>query len=362
MTSFRFGFASRLLLQSFAAGTALTLSLSTVAFAQPWRAVPGVRIRAVAAADTTAEVGDIASAVQLSGGTIVIADNINYQLHFYSAAGRFLRTIARRGEGPGEFKSVRWVGECSRDTVFAYDHMLNRITVFGTDGKVIRSFAPAVPQTGYVRCLLDGTTLYVARSAMSELSSRGVLQVSDKAGKLLYRSPEMLLDDGRPLGTSMKIAIAPEGFVYGSGDSARVMMMSLHGESPHRISAGIADRAPTDVNRDAAVEYWATFIKGTEYDYERMRGLFRKLPPVKTLPAYTDVFADVVTKAIWVRTSTFGDPSTLLERHAMDGTLQGTATLPPGLEIQQIRGDVVLAVAKDSKTGEQLLVTYRLVK
>ncbi len=46
----------------------------------------------------------------------------------------------------------------------------------------------------------------------------------------------------------------------------------------------------------------------------------------------------------------------------MDGALQGTATLSASLEIQQTRGDVVLAMLADAKTGEEVLVSYRLAK
>ena len=329
--------------------------------AQTLRAVPAVRIRAIAAGPAN-EVGDIAAAVHLSSGTYAIADNVNNQLHFYSAAGRFMRTVGRRGTGPGEFQMVRWLGECGRDSVYAFDVMQNRISVFAPDGKFVRSFAPPAPLVGFVRCTLDGTMLYVASGNTLGAIRRGAIQTSDNTGKLLYRSPELLLDEGRPLGTSIKIAIAPQVVAYGNGDSAFVTMMSVRGETPHRVPAGLAGREPTVANRNAARDYWATAIKGAEYDYERMRDMIRKLEPVKTLPAYTDVFIDVATKAMWVKTSTFGDPSTILERRGLDGARQGTATLPPGLKIQQIRGDVLVAMLPDAKTGEQVLVTYRLVR
>jgi len=340
---------------------ALCVSNVRTVQAQTYRAVPGVRIRAMAASATT-EVGDIAAAVQLSGGTYVISDNANNHLHFYSAAGRFLRTAGRRGAGPGEFQSVRWLGECGRDSVYAFDSMQNRISVFAVDGKFVRSFAPPSALVGFVRCTLDGTMLYVASSSAADMTRRGAIQTSDNTGRLLYRSPDLLLEEGRPLGKSIKVAIAPEGMAYGNGDSAFVTMLSVRGATPHRVPAGAAGREPTQANRNAAVEYWATAIKGTEYEYEQMRVRIRKLPPVKTLPAYTDVFIDVATKALWVKTSTFGDPSTILERRSLDGAMQGTATLPPGLEIQQIRSDVLMATRVDAKTGEEFLVTYRLVR
>lgn len=343
-----------------AAGLCL-LTTPDVLHSQTYRALPGVRIRAMAAG-TANEVGDIAATVQLSAGTHVIADNVHNQLHFYSAAGRFIRTVGRRGAAAGEFQTVGWLGECGRDSVFAFDVMQNRISVFAFDGTFVRSFTPPASLVGFVRCTLDGAMLYVASGSTLGIIRRGAIQTSDNTGKLLYRSPELLLDEGRPLGNSIKVAIAPEGMVYGNGDSAFVMVMSIRGETPHRVPAGLANREPTEANRNAAIEYWATAVKGAEYDYDRKRVVIRKLQPVSTLPAYTDLFIDAGTKAMWVKTSTYGDPSTILERRGLDGAMLGTATLPPGLKIQQIRGDVVIATMTDLKSGEQMLVTYRLVK
>lgn len=327
--------------------------------AQVYRATPGVRIRA-AAAGPNSGVGDIASAVQLTNGTFVIADNINSQLHFDSAGGRLIRSVGQQGTGSSEFRALRWVGECGRDSVYAFDYILNRISVFSADGTLSRTFPTPAAGTALVRCSLDGTMLYVALAGMKGLASHGAFQTTDNKGKYLYRSPDLLLDEGRPLGKSIKIAMAPAGVVYGNGDSAFVRLMSVRGESPRKIPAGVTGRAPTDTNRNVAIEYWAKVVKGTEFEYEQMRQALRKLPKVDALPAVTDVFVDATTNAIWVRTSSLGDRFTVLERHAMDGALQGTATLPPNIEIQQIRGDVVVAMFADAKTGVESLSTYRL--
>ena len=350
----------RAVAKALATGLCLTVASHELR-AQIYRAVPGVRIRAMAAGLAN-EAGSIAAAVRLSSGMYVIADNANSQLHFYSAAGRFVRTVGRRGNGPVEFQTVRWLGECGRDSVYAFDVMRNRISVFALDGKFVRSFAPPAALVGFVRCTLDGTMLYAASGSTLGMTRRGAIQTLDNTGKLLYRSPELLLDEGRPLGNSIRIAIAPDGMAYGTGDSAFVTMMTVRGETPRRVPAGLAGREPTAANRNAAMEYWATAIKGAEYDFERIRGIIRKMPPVKILPAYTDVFIDVATKALWIKTSTFGDPATILERRGPDGAKQGVATLPPGMNIQQIRGDVLTAIIADAKTDVQMLVTYQLVK
>jgi hypothetical protein len=104
------------------------------AFAQvTYRATPGVRIRPLAVNAATG-VGDIAALAQLTDGIIAVGDNINAQVHLYSAGGRYLKSIGRRGVAQGEFNAVRWIGECAPNQFFVYDNTLNRISVFSAAG------------------------------------------------------------------------------------------------------------------------------------------------------------------------------------------------------------------------------------
>src|SRR5690606_23746461 len=45
----------------------------------------------------------VASALRLSGGTIVVANRGSHQLKLYDSTGRFVRNMGRKGGGPGEF-------------------------------------------------------------------------------------------------------------------------------------------------------------------------------------------------------------------------------------------------------------------
>lgn len=327
--------------------------------AQEYRAIPALHIPATNA-NYPAPIGSVSSVVQLSNGSIIIADNTNAQLHFFSAGGRYVRSVGREGTQPGEFKAVRWVGECSRDSVFAYDYMQNRISVFGADGKLGRTFASPAAQTVFVRCGLDGTMAYVSAGNYVGTVSRGAVQTYSASGALLYRSSELMLDEGRPLGKSMKIAIADSNLVFGIGDSAFITWQSTKGGARKKLTAGIPGRTPTEINRNASLEYWANYLRGGPGDIEQMRQQIRKLPQVTTLATYSDLFLDGVTKAAWVQTSVLGDAATILQRVGLDGTSQGRVSLPPNLFIQQIRGDVLVAKATNVVTGAEAVVTYRL--
>ena len=328
--------------------------------AQGYRAVPGLRIMATGA-NNPAAIGSVSSAVRLSNGSVVIADNTNLQLHFFTANGRYVRSVGRDGVAPGQFRAVRWVGECGRDSVYAFDSMQNRISVFGADGQLARTFPSPNAQTVITRCGVDGTMAYVTAGNFAGTSSHGVVQTYSPSGKLLFRSRELLLDEGRPLGKSIKVSISDNTLIYGVGDSAFVTMMTAAGTARTKLPVGVVGRAPTDVNRTTAIDYWATYLKTTASDFARLRTFIASLPPVKTLPAYTEVFLDDLAKAVWIQTSVLGDPTTVLQRVGLDGTSQGSVSLLPNLMVQQIRGDVLVAKMTNAISGDESVVTYRLV-
>jgi hypothetical protein len=70
-----------------------------------------------------------------------------YEVRVYDARGRYLRTLGRRGSGPGEFQSVRGIG-LRGDTLWVADDAANRITLFGGGGRALETLridSPVIP-------------------------------------------------------------------------------------------------------------------------------------------------------------------------------------------------------------------------
>lgn len=330
------------------------------AFAQSvYRATPGVRIRPLAVS-AAAGVGNIAAVAQLTNGVIAVGDNVNAQVHLYSAGGRYLKSVGRKGVAPGEFNTVRWIGECAPNQIFVYDNTQNRISVFSENGDFVRSVVPAVPRPALIRCNTDGTILLASStSVLPDFSQRGSLQLNDSAGRLLYRSPELLMSDGRPLGKQLSVSMSPDGVAYGNGERDTFTMMSVRGEGVRQVQAGIAGRVPTEVNQAATIESWASLAPNAQ-EGDRMRLFLKRMKPVAAMAAYNDLTLDPNTRVLWARTSNPGDPETILERRGLDGALQGRVALPAGVEIFQIRSDVLIGRVKDPATGEEQAIRFRI--
>ncbi len=74
----------------------------------------------------------VASIVIGTNGDIVVADGGSGQVRTFDSNGRFRGSYGSSGEGPGEFMSLSWVGECLGGQLLAYDVRLGRITKVGS--------------------------------------------------------------------------------------------------------------------------------------------------------------------------------------------------------------------------------------
>ena len=81
----------------------------------------------------------VAGALRLASGTIVAADDGNKQLSFYSSQGSYLYSTGREGSGPGEFRSITWIGRYGEGRIAAFDHRSQRLSIFDTTGSFTRS-------------------------------------------------------------------------------------------------------------------------------------------------------------------------------------------------------------------------------
>lgn len=83
----------------------------------------------------------VVTALPLPGDEVAVVDAGHSEIRVFNGAGRYQRTIGRKGEGPGEFTNISWA-QVSRDTLLVFDASQRRITVLGTDGTVHATILP----------------------------------------------------------------------------------------------------------------------------------------------------------------------------------------------------------------------------
>ncbi|MDP1859864.1 MAG: 6-bladed beta-propeller [Gemmatimonadaceae bacterium] len=84
---------------------------------------------------------DVAGAVRLSNGNVVVASAQALRLEVYDRAGRFLRTIGRRGDGPGEFRAITRIWRMRGDSLLLFEGgMTRRFVAFDSAGRAGRTW------------------------------------------------------------------------------------------------------------------------------------------------------------------------------------------------------------------------------
>lgn len=158
--------------------------------------------------------GDI---VEDGAGNIYIADAGQYRIQKFNRDGKFLATFGRKGQGPGEFSTLRSLSIDSTDRLHALDDSQRRIQIFRTDGSVMETLRLLRVTMDYLRCLDEGS--YLAHEQIP-----GPRPVEQKTLLKILNSKETILADfcaardfGEPvtnqIGNSAWRAVGPDGTI-----------------------------------------------------------------------------------------------------------------------------------------------------
>jgi hypothetical protein len=146
----------------------------------------------------------VRGAVLVSDVELVVANGGDEELRSYRSTGQHVRTLARRGGGPGEFRSLAWVGIAPDSSVAAWDASANRITFFDDSGPAREL---SIEDTTAMR-LIDGSRLVgmLADGSMVVQSGTSDRQYRDRAEGELRDSITLTYVDpsGHPTNVSIR--------------------------------------------------------------------------------------------------------------------------------------------------------------
>lgn len=117
------------------AGCSERASDTASAVADVWRVgeEPELQI-GIAAGDEPYQLHRVTSAARLGDGGVVVANAGSAELRFFDSAGRFVRAVGRRGDGPGEWRGPDRVRRLEPDSLLVLDTELGRRDVLAGDG------------------------------------------------------------------------------------------------------------------------------------------------------------------------------------------------------------------------------------
>ena len=297
--------------------------------------------------------GDLRGIQAASDGTIYVADNQALEVRVFSSAGDYLRTIVRRGEGPGEIlrtngiilsgDTLLWVNETRQWTIIGVDPEGNELRRFtkpvwvrgyiwdgvfdqrgrywmGTTHEDAEVEARRDPATG----LFNGEARIYYKSY--DLATGGVDSVFMSEG--VYRE-YIVRQDGRTIYLPIRFVPYNSAVVHPSGgfwhartDSYRLIRTGEGGDTVVVIEAGLPVQPVTDADRSAYVQE-----RVEHYPEEVRRGIEAAValwPEVK--PILESFFVDDQSR-LWVKRVVPPDASPFYDLFSEDGDYLGSVRL-----------------------------------
>ncbi|HEU4559342.1 MAG TPA: hypothetical protein VFS20_15905 [Longimicrobium sp.] len=328
----------------------------------------------------------VAGALRLADGTIVVGDRGSGQLRYFTARGQHLRSVGRKGDGPGEFRFIDWIGERA-DSVFVWDLFARRLTVLAPDGGIARvlrveqeadgEFLQGVGMTENGTLVLRAIRPRGRREPGEHVDSVAYLRVSTADGEIAGTLGPYLLGDRvtvRSNGLSLTgevifgrrgvLVTGPRGFFTGSTDAFELTAHAEDGRPlhvvrrPHRPTRATGGDVRRAMEQRRAEGDLGKTLPGMG---QVQQAANRALPHRSTLPAFRRALVD-------------GDGNVWMEEFRSDeqaestwsvldagGRWLGNVTAPAGLEVLQISGGTVLGRTRD-ELGVERVVAHPLLR
>ncbi len=317
-------------------------------------------------------------ASRFATGAVIIADAADAHLTLFDSSGRAVSTIGRKGQGPGEFGVITWMGRCSSDSVFAWDLSLQRMTVISVQGAIVNQAKLPAEVTATVApyslaCSRNGVLAALGWGRGGQPDAVGITRATsplvlfDLKGQLIGKisdvpTAESIVSNAvgfapRPLGRRSVFALSSSRLFLGTADSAVILSFDLQGGLREVLRISETRRRPTQQHKDLAIEpLIAFFPRGSQRDH--MRQALRDVAAPADLPPYSAIFADP-NGLVWIQTSFSGDKATKLEQVSPSGRLLGTMLLPANVTVFEVGVDYVLGKFLDANDEEHVAV-YRV--
>ncbi len=353
-----------------------------------WTVEPVPSVDIGTSGDAASDLHRVMAATRLADGRILVASAGTHELRIFDDTGRHLRTIGRRGEGPGEFDELAWAGALRGDSMGAWDAGLKRLSVFDARGTFARAVTfhglPGIfPQVHGV--FADGslaaspgvepgeafaaggvwrdTTVYLRLGPDGALlDTLGRFPGTERFGVVPARGTGTFLIETLPFGRRTVVAVAGDRLHVGTGERYEVAAYDPAG-TLRELTRKRHQRLP--VTRRDLVDYrrgLVTIGPAGSGDRRALDDLLAAAPVPETMPAYAGLLADSRGN-VWVQeTQRPGERGgvawTVFDR---SGRMVATARTPAGMMVRQIGSGWILGTLRDADHAEHVRL-HRLVR
>jgi hypothetical protein len=318
----------------------------------------------------------VVDATRLPDGEIWVAQADEVRL--FSSQGQHLRTLGRRGDGPGEFRFIGRVELIAPDTLLVFDRGLRRATLFGPKWEVVHTVPIDVypirpdrfevlggrfvvveprsmrqeeePRLGLHR--LPATVLSVSRSGVA-LDTLAI--VLGEEFNLRRMADDVLAYADVFFGRDAHLAVHGRQVMVGDGRELGFRVLNEEGEVEQIV------RAAYDVTLTPEMVEAETSACLLDARTREDSSFVYSLPVPETRAAYRDLKVDP-TGAVWLEEQRgncvyMTTPSAQRwEVFGSDGVWLGQVSLPARFEVFEIGRSYILGVFRDQLDVERVQV------
>ena len=363
--------------------TAVALLASLMVVASCQRSEPSVSLEPAPVLTLTeaARIGD-----EAAGDTVLFENVLNvaadskgrayvkttgaYGILVFSGEGGLIRQIGREGAGPGEFENEPSMYLGPRDSVYAFDQLSRRLTVFSPDDFEVVSTATidagATPQMNPWSILAttpDGLLMRYGARRPERITEVKLVDwsgriVRDSLARLPLFETVVLEHSGgsthypREFGRSSFFSVGADRLIYfGWSEDIDVKAVTPKGHLARELTVPHAAVPLSSADKAAALERRTDMFRAA---------LSRDMPDTK--PAYMALLADD-KGGLWVKLSW---PEGALETTWMvldgeSGAIVATTTLPVHVDLYAVRAGKAYGTIDDEETGVELVAVWNIV-
>ena len=334
--------------------------------------------------DPHGEFAGIAGVVRRSDGSIAVADRGSQEIRIFDSTGHWVRSIGRKGGGPGEFEGLGQIFLMPGDSLAAYDFNHRRVSIFSPAGAVAREAALAAegpiayPQlTGVFsdgRLLVQGLRNFGPGAVSGVVRDTAPLAIYSPQGHLVdslgrFPGAEFLVQASKdrltaralPFSRSLRTALAGDRIFLGITDRYQIGVYTAQGKLERLIRRAHPDEPVTQADAAGYIEAQLRALPpAMAGDRESMRQSLQQTPFPRVRPHFGG-FIVAGDGALWVREYEEYDANQPARYAVFDRTGQwlGVATFPHGFTVYQAGSDFALGTAKDAEDVEHVRL-YRL--
>lgn len=326
----------------------------------------------------------IAGVTWLESGEVVVADAGTMELRLFSRDGRYLSTLSRKGDGPGELRALNGITRFA-DTVFVFEGFpgpprLHAFSVTGYLGRWLARASTIRERLSLLARLQDGSVLVESGRGFRVASPQppgtltrdtvrlGVLHGPLDNGRLewLGEFPATSLlwyDIGPPsdrtalaqdaLGAMLMLCTSGDRIWVGDSGTGEITVFAS-GTSVGRFILPVAPMTQS-VLRQALQQGIAEAT--TRFDSLRVRAVFDRRRAVRTVPAFSRCIPGPDGE-VWVeRWPMPMQPKRMVVLHPKRGIV-ANVNLPASVTVYEIGENYVAASVRDETGAERAAIYY----